>query len=98
MGGQGQRGIRVQSGLCGAGWTVENTTATQFGTVRLQFSNGDLPNRPTHRRHLQMPGCARGIDEPTDDPESRVLQGTELRGEFEERPPRGANFVVQVST
>jgi hypothetical protein len=32
----------------------------------------------------------RGVDEPFADPESRVLQGTELRGEFEERPIRGA--------
>jgi hypothetical protein len=32
----------------------------------------------------------RGVDEPTDDPASRVNQGTELREEFEERPLRGA--------
>ena len=37
----------------------------------------------------------RGVDEPTDDPASRVNQGTELREEFEERPLRGANFVYK---
>jgi hypothetical protein len=34
----------------------------------------------------------RGVDEPTDDPASRVNQGTELREEFEERPLRGAKL------
>ena len=34
----------------------------------------------------------RGVDERTDDPESGVLQETELKEEFEERPLRGANF------
>ena len=38
----------------------------------------------------------RGVDEPTDDPASRVNQGTELREEFEERPLRGAKFVSQI--
>jgi hypothetical protein len=38
----------------------------------------------------------RGVDEPTDDPASRVNQGTELREEFEERPLRGASLPSDV--
>ena len=39
----------------------------------------------------------RGVDEPTDDPASRVNQGTELREEFEERPLRGAKSEFESS-
>jgi hypothetical protein len=38
----------------------------------------------------------RGVDEPTDDPASRVNQGTELREEFEERPLRGAKIRIRI--
>lgn len=39
----------------------------------------------------------RGVDEPRDDRESRALQGTDVREEFEERPLRGGKIDYEIA-